>query len=100
MSFLSCKATSVKKYALGSGEPAAVADAIFEHYLPRGAGDRLPTSTIGQVVGIADRLDTLVSIFSIGKLTKGQSETPVFAAAGRAAKMPLSHIIGTLGASG
>jgi glycyl-tRNA synthetase beta chain len=63
-----------QKYALHSQEPAAVADAIYEHYLPKGAGDSLPQSLIGQVVGIADRLDTLVSIFSIGKLPKGTSD--------------------------
>ncbi|EDX85985.1 glycyl-tRNA synthetase, beta subunit [Synechococcus sp. PCC 7335] len=63
-----------QKYAANSGEPAAVADAIYEHYLPRGAGDSLPQTLIGQVVGIADRLDTLVSIFSIGKLPKGSSD--------------------------
>ena len=63
-----------QKYALSSNEPVAVADAIYEHYLPKGAGDSLPQSIIGQVVGIADRLDTLVSIFSIGKLPKGSSD--------------------------
>ena len=63
-----------QKYAAASGEPDAVADAIYEHYLPKGAGDDLPSSIIGQVVGIADRLDTLVSIFSIGKLPKGSSD--------------------------
>ncbi|MFK8184669.1 MAG: glycine--tRNA ligase subunit beta [Phormidesmis sp.] len=63
-----------QKYAAASGEPAAVADAIYEHYLPKGAGGSLPQTTTGQVVGIADRLDTLVSIFSIGKLPKGSSD--------------------------
>ncbi len=63
-----------QKYALSSGEPEAVADAIYEHYLPKGAGDSLPQSLIGQVVGIADRLDTLVGIFSIGKLPKGSAD--------------------------
>ena len=63
-----------QKYAAASGEPDAVADAIYEHYLPKGAGDTLPQTQTGQVVGIADRLDTLVSIFSIGKLPKGSSD--------------------------
>ncbi|MEO0769151.1 MAG: glycine--tRNA ligase subunit beta, partial [Cyanobacteria bacterium J06649_4] len=63
-----------QQYANSSDEPSAVADAIYEHYLPKGAGDRLPQTLIGQVVGIADRLDTLVSIFSIGKLPKGSSD--------------------------
>ncbi|MEL7359521.1 MAG: glycine--tRNA ligase subunit beta [Cyanobacteria bacterium J06560_6] len=63
-----------QKYAANSGESQAVADGIYEHYLPKGAGDRLPQTLTGQVVGIADRLDTLVSIFSIGKLPKGSSD--------------------------
>ncbi len=63
-----------QKYALSSNEPAAVATAIYEHYLPRGAGDSLPQTIIGQVVGIADRLDTIVSLFLIGKIPKGSSD--------------------------
>ncbi|MEL7511671.1 MAG: glycine--tRNA ligase subunit beta [Cyanobacteria bacterium J06554_3] len=63
-----------QKYAVNSGESRPVADAIYEHYLPKGAGGELPKTLIGQVVGIADRLDTLVSIFSIGKLPKGSSD--------------------------
>ncbi|HCF29966.1 MAG TPA: glycine--tRNA ligase subunit beta [Cyanobacteria bacterium UBA11049] len=63
-----------QKYALASGESETVATAIFEHYLPRGAGDRLPETLAGQVVGIADRLDTLVSIFGLGMLPTGSSD--------------------------
>lgn len=63
-----------QKYALTSGESAAVANAIFEHYLPRGAGDRLPETLPGQVVGLADRLDTLVSIFGLGMVPSGSSD--------------------------
>ena len=63
-----------QKYALTSGESAAVATAIFEHYLPRGASDRLPASLAGQVVGLADRLDTLVGIFGLGMLPTGSSD--------------------------
>ncbi len=63
-----------QKYALASGRPQAVADAIFEHYLPRGAGDALPSSTTGQVVGLADRLDTLISIFGLGMIPTGSSD--------------------------
>lgn len=63
-----------QKYALASGESAAVANAIFEHYLPRGAGDRLPETLPGQVVGLADRLDTLVSIFGLGMVPSGSSD--------------------------
>ena len=63
-----------QKYAIASGESQAVATAIEEHYLPRGAGDRLPSTLIAQVVGLADRLDTLVSIFGLGMLPTGSSD--------------------------
>lgn len=63
-----------QKYALESGESETVATAIFEHYLPRNAGDRLPETLAGQVVGIADRLDTIVSIFGLGMLPTGSSD--------------------------
>lgn len=61
-------------YARVSGEPEAVAIAIREHYLPRGASDRLPETLAGQVVGLADRLDTLISIFGLGLLPSGSSD--------------------------
>lgn len=63
-----------QKYALASGESEAVATAIFEHYLPKGAGDNLPETLTGQIVGIADKLDTLVSIFGLGMLPSGSSD--------------------------
>jgi len=63
-----------QKYALTSGEPVAVATAIAEHYLPKGAHDQLPQTVAGQVVGMADRLDTLVSIFGLGLLPTGSSD--------------------------
>ena len=62
------------KYALSNGEDPAVATAIFEHYLPRNAEDSLPQTLIGQVAGIADRLDTLVCIFGLGMLPTGSSD--------------------------
>ena len=61
-------------YARHGGEPEAVATAIFEHYLPRGAQDALPQTLVGQGVGLADRLDTLVSIFSLGERPSGSSD--------------------------
>lgn len=63
-----------QKYALTSGEPEAVAIAIFEHYLPRGATDQLPQTLTGQVVAIADRLDTLIGIFGLGMIPSGSSD--------------------------
>jgi len=72
------------KYARASGEPEAVAVAIAEHYLPRGAGDALPVSRVGQVAGIADRLDTLTSIFGIGQVPSGSSDPFALRRAGNA----------------
>ncbi|MDB9445622.1 glycine--tRNA ligase subunit beta [Anabaena sp. CS-542/02] len=63
-----------EKYALASGEDAEVANAIVQHYLPTGAGDSLPTTLTSQIVGLADRLDTLVSIFGLGLIPTGSSD--------------------------
>ena len=63
-----------EKYARAGGETEAVATAIFEHYLPRGAGDILPETISGQVVSLADKLDTLVSIFGLGMLPTGSAD--------------------------
>jgi glycyl-tRNA synthetase beta chain len=61
-------------YALADGEPAEVAVAIREHYLPRGAGDELPETHAGLVVAIADKLDTLAGIFEIGEKPTGAKD--------------------------
>jgi glycyl-tRNA synthetase len=53
-------------YALKSGEPEGVADAIRDHYLPRSANDRLPETEAGVAVGLADRLDTLIGLIAAG----------------------------------
>jgi len=63
-----------RTYAISSGESEQVAQAILEHYLPRTADDQLPQSLPGQIVGIADRLDTLVSIFGIEQIPTGSSD--------------------------
>jgi glycyl-tRNA synthetase len=63
-----------REYALASGEPAGVAQAIYEHYLPRQAGDSLPESRPGVAVGLADRLDTLVALFAVGLQPTGTSD--------------------------
>jgi glycyl-tRNA synthetase beta chain len=62
------------KYAIANGETPEVATAIVEHYLPRNAEDSLPKTLTGQIVGIADRLDTLVCIFGLGMLPTGSSD--------------------------
>lgn len=53
-------------YAEKSGETESVAQAIFEHYLPRASGDELPTADPGTALGLADRLDSLIGLFSVG----------------------------------
>jgi glycyl-tRNA synthetase len=58
-------------YAIESGESEPVADAIFEHYLPRFAGDLLPKTCPGLLVGLADRLDTLAGLFAAGMAPSG-----------------------------
>ena len=63
-----------RDYALHGGESAAVADGIEQHYWPLGAGDRLPETVTGQVVGIGDRVDSLVGLFKIGKIPSGSSD--------------------------
>ncbi|MBL8957525.1 MAG: glycine--tRNA ligase subunit beta [Myxococcaceae bacterium] len=63
-----------REYALHDGEPKEVALAIFEHYLPRGATDSLPTQDAGAFIGIADRLDSIVGLFSVGKKPTGAKD--------------------------
>ncbi len=63
-----------EKYARIAGEPEAVATAIFEHYLPRNAADILPQTITGQIIALADKLDTIVSIFGLGMLPTGSSD--------------------------
>lgn len=58
-------------YARLDGEAEEVAVAIDEHYLPRFAGDRLPTTPAGMTVALADRIDTIASIFAIGQKPTG-----------------------------
>ncbi len=61
-------------YAQHDGEPAVVADAIAEHYLPRFAGDVLPSSHEACAVALADKLYTLVGIFSTGQVPTGDRD--------------------------
>lgn len=62
------------KYLLAEGEPRAVALAVQEHYLPRGAGDSLPSSDAGAVVALAERLELLLSSFARGERPSGSSD--------------------------
>ena len=63
-----------EKYALASGEDSVVASAIAQHYLPKGVNDALPDQIVSQVIAIADRADTLVSIFGLGMIPSGSSD--------------------------
>ena len=62
------------KYLLAEGEPREVALAVLEHYLPRGAGDRMPGSDAGAVVALAERLELLLSIYAKGERPTGSSD--------------------------
>jgi glycyl-tRNA synthetase beta chain len=61
-------------YALADGEAPRVAEAIGEHYLPRGAGDALPGSSVGDAVALGDKLDLLAGIFASGQKPSGNSD--------------------------
>ena len=61
-------------YATADGEPAEVAAAIDEHYMPRGAGGALPATGSGTAVALADKLDTLAGIFAIGQKPSGTKD--------------------------
>jgi glycyl-tRNA synthetase len=63
-----------REYALSSGEPPAVAQAIFEHYLPRSSGDRRPASLAGLAVGLANRLDSIAGLFAVGLEPSGSAD--------------------------
>ena len=61
-------------YALHDGEPRGVADAIEQHYRPRFAGDKLPEEPIACAVALADKLDALAGLFSIGEQPTGDKD--------------------------
>jgi glycyl-tRNA synthetase len=63
-----------REYARLSGEEEAVATTIFEHYLPRSAGDMLPQTRPGLALGLANRLDSLVGLFSVGLVPTGSAD--------------------------
>jgi glycyl-tRNA synthetase len=62
----SLQGTMGREYALRSGYPRTVADAIFEGWLPRSADDMLPSSAAGTLLALTDRLDSLVGLFAAG----------------------------------
>jgi len=63
-----------REYARLAGEDPEVAEAIWEHYLPRHAGDQLPTNLVGAMVGMADRLDSICGCFGVGLIPSGAAD--------------------------
>jgi glycyl-tRNA synthetase beta chain len=61
-------------YAREQGVSAEIAAAIEEHYLPRGAGDAVPTAPVSAALAVADRMDTLVGCFGIGQKPSGSAD--------------------------
>ncbi|CAN7637852.1 glycine--tRNA ligase subunit beta [Variovorax paradoxus] len=72
--FPELQGTMGRYYALHDGLAAEVADAIEDHYKPRFAGDELPRNSVGLVVALADKLETLVGMFGIGNLPTGDRD--------------------------
>ncbi|HOG12458.1 MAG TPA: glycine--tRNA ligase subunit beta [Smithellaceae bacterium] len=63
-----------REYALLAGEKPEIADAIYEHYLPIVAGGDLPRTDEGAIVGIADKMDTIVGFFAVGMPPTGTAD--------------------------
>lgn len=72
--FPELQGTMGKYYALHQGKSIEIATAIEEHYLPRFSGDKLPTTPMGAVLALADRIDTLIGIFTIGQAPTGDKD--------------------------
>ena len=72
--FPSLQGVMGRQYALLSGEPPEVAEALFTHYLPRHADDELPQDKVGALVGLADRLDTICGCFGVGLSPTGAAD--------------------------
>jgi glycyl-tRNA synthetase beta chain len=72
--FPELQGTMGRYYAQADAEDAEVATAIDEHYLPRGAGGKLPATGTGIAVALADKLDTLAGIFAIGQKPSGTKD--------------------------
>ena len=74
LEFPELQGTMGRYYATQDGEPAEVAQAMEEQYLPRFASDAIPQSRTGQALALADRLDTLTGIFGIGARPTGTKD--------------------------
>lgn len=72
--FTSVQGVMGSYYAAASGETPQVAQAIGQHYQPRFADDALPDTTVGQLVALADKLDTICGLFAVGQGPTGSSD--------------------------
>jgi glycyl-tRNA synthetase beta chain len=63
-----------RTYALHAGEAAEVAEAVYEHHLPRASGDELPESAVGAILSLADKLAAVTSSFGIGIQPTGSQD--------------------------
>ena len=63
-----------ENYAILDGEKQNVCKGICEHYFPLNANGELPSSIEGQIVGIADKIDTICAVFAAGKKPTGSSD--------------------------
>jgi glycyl-tRNA synthetase len=70
----SLQGTIGRIYAERGGEDPSVSTAIYEHWLPRGAGDSLPASAAGVLLALLDRLDSLVGLFAVGLAPTGSAD--------------------------
>lgn len=61
-------------YALAEGIPENIASVLYEQYLPRFSGDQLPKTSMGAIIAIADRIDTLVGVFGIHQAPTGDKD--------------------------
>ncbi len=72
--FPSLQGVMGKQYALNSGENNVVAEAIEDHYKPLRADSVLPQSTVGAIISISDRIDTMAGCFGLGKIPTGATD--------------------------
>ncbi len=72
--FTSVQGVMGSYYAAAAGETDQVARAIADHYRPRFSGDELPQSTVGRIVAMADKLDTICGLFAVGQGPTGSSD--------------------------
>ncbi len=95
-------------YALHDGESPAVADAIRDHYAPRGPADAVPSAPVTIAVALADKLDMLASFFAIGEVPTGSGDPFALRRAALGVvrilretdrKLPLRRLIGLCAAS-